>query len=339
MAAALRTIRRFVRSVRSVNCSTSLDRQDGALARLSWPRRGSSDAIDSLDSRDCRSGTGCAGPARPAGALEPTATARPAPFAGIVSNPLTGVRTRVGCFDALSLRASTPPVVIGEYHHAWSVSPDGSRVALGISAPGVRGRIGVRIVELGSWTTELDVETGIAAAGLAWLTDRRLVAALLDRSIVLLDPVNGAVVERWAGGSAEDAATARTRRRFLTLVSGRRVSRLSVVDAKGRLRRLSLRIPADAPGRTPPEAGTGGRSAPRARVRADGRSNGDRHRPSPDARSQAPACGRLHGPSSERGRSSSGCWRRSGSAAAGWPSRGTTWCRAPAAVPGRFLPA
>ena len=140
-------------------------------------------------------------PHAPAGALEPTATARPSPFAGIVSNPLTGVRTRVGCFDALSLRSVTPPAVIGEYHHAWSVSPDGSRVALGISAPGVRGRIGVRIVELGSWTTELDVETGIAAAGLAWLTDRRLVAALLDRSIVLLDPVNGAVVERWAGGA------------------------------------------------------------------------------------------------------------------------------------------
>ena len=65
--------------------------------------------------------------------------------------------------------------------------------------------------------------------------------------IVLLDPVTGAVVERWAAGSAEDAATTRTRRRFLMLVSGRRVSRLSVVDATGRLRRLSLRIPADAP--------------------------------------------------------------------------------------------
>lgn len=176
-----------------------------------------------------------------------SAEARPAPFAGIVSNPLTGVRTLVGCFDPLSLRATSPPVVIGEYHHAWSVSPDGRRVALGISAPGETARIGVRIVDLGSWTAELDVETGIAAGGLAWLTDRRLVAALLVGGIVLLDPVSGAVVERWAGGSAVDAATARTRRRFLMLVSSRRVSRLSVVDAKGRLRRLSLRLPADAP--------------------------------------------------------------------------------------------
>ena len=184
----------------------------------------------------------------PALALEPTAMARPAPFAGIVSNPLTGVRTRVGCFDPLSLRATSPPVVIGEYHHAWSVSPDESRVALGISAPGATARIGVRIVELGSWTAELDVETGIAAAGLAWLTDRRLVAALLVGGIVLLDPVNGAVLERWEGGSAEDAATARTRRRFVVLVSGRRVGRLSVVDATGRLRRLSLRIPRHTPG-------------------------------------------------------------------------------------------
>ena len=169
------------------------------------------------------------------------------PFAGIVSNPLTGVGTRVGCFHPLSLRAASSPVVIGEYHHAWSVSPDGSRVALGISAPGATARVGVRVVELGSWTAELDVETGIAAAGLAWLTDRRLVAGLLDRSIVLLDPVTGAVVDRWSEGSGEDAATARTRRRFLTLVTGRRVGRLSVVDARGRLRRLSLRIPADGP--------------------------------------------------------------------------------------------
>jgi hypothetical protein len=138
-------------------------------------------------------------------------------------------------------------VVIGEYHDAWSVSPDGRRLALGVSAPGATARVGVRIVELGSWTTELDVETGIAAAGVAWLSDRRLVAGLLDGGIVLLDPVTGAVVDRWATGSAADAATTRTRRRFLMLGSGRRVARLSFVDAEGRLRRLSLRIPADAP--------------------------------------------------------------------------------------------
>ena len=153
----------------------------------------------------------------------------------------------MGCFDPLSLRATSPPVVIGEYHHAWSLSPDGSRVALGISALGETARVGVRIVELGSWTAQLDVETGIAAAGVAWLTDRRLAAALLDGGIVLLDPVTGAVVDRWATGSGVDAATTRTRRRFLMLVSGRRVARLSVVDAEGRLRRLSLRIPADVP--------------------------------------------------------------------------------------------
>jgi hypothetical protein len=191
-------------------------------------------------------------PHTPAGALETRAAARPAPFAGIISNPLTGVRTRVGCFDPLSLRPTSPPVVIGEYHHAWSVSPDGSRVALGISASGATGRVGVRIVELGAWTAQLDVETGIAAAGVAWLTDRRLVAGLLDGSIVLLDPVTGAVVDRWSEGSGTDAATARTRRRFLVLGSGRRAGRLSAVDARGRLRSLSLRYPADAPARLRP---------------------------------------------------------------------------------------
>ena len=210
------------------------------------------------------------------------------PFAGIVLNPLTGVGTRVGCFDPLSLRATSSPVVIGEYHHAWTVSPDGSRVALGISAPGATARVGVRVVELGSWTAELDVETGIAAAGLAWLTDRRLVAGLLDREHRAPRPGHRGGGRSMVGGERRRRRHGPHPPRFLTLVTGRRVGRLSVVDAGGRLRRLSLRIPAAWPGRAPPAAGAGGPSAPRTCLRGDGRADGHRHRPSPDARSKAP---------------------------------------------------
>ena len=140
----------------------------------------------------------------PAAAPELRVVARPAPFVGILSDPYGG-GTRVGCFDSLSLRPTSAPVFFGEYHDAWSTSPDGRRVALGISAPGSEARIGVRIVNLARWATELDVETGIAAEAVAWLTDRTLVAALQRGGIVLIDPATGEVVRRWAGWAALDA--------------------------------------------------------------------------------------------------------------------------------------
>ena len=161
---------------------------------------------------------------------------------GILSDPYGGA-TRVGCFNPLSLRAASAPLFVGEYHDAWSTSPDGTRVALGISAPGRGARIGVRIVNLAGWVTEHDIETGIAAEAVAWLTDRTLVAALVRGGIVLIDPVTGGVTRRWAGWSSLDAVSTRTRRRFVLLTPGGRTRRLATVDAKGRLRSVSLRLP------------------------------------------------------------------------------------------------
>lgn len=171
-----------------------------------------------------------------------TAAARTAPFAAILSD-VYGGPTRIGCVHPLSLRLTSASSVIGEYHGAWSASPDGSRVALGLSAAGKTARIGVRIVNVVDWTTELDVETGIAAEGVGWLTERRLVAALLRGGIVLIDPVTGALLRRWAGWTVLDSPMARTRRRFVMLEPGPRASRLAVVDAAGRLRSLTLRFP------------------------------------------------------------------------------------------------
>ena len=169
---------------------------------------------------------------------------RPAPFLGIVKSPIDGP-TRVGCFDALSLRPTSAHVEIGEYHDAWSASPDRTRVALGISAPGRERRVGLRIVNLARGAVELDIETGIAAEAVAWLSDRRLVAELQDGRIVLVDPVAGAVVRQWAGRAAPDAVTTRTRRRFVMIEPGR----LAAVDDKGRLRRVSLPLPRRERGR------------------------------------------------------------------------------------------
>jgi hypothetical protein len=175
------------------------------------------------------------------------AAARPAPFVGVVSRPNAAVPTQVGCFDSLSLRPTSAPVGIAEYHGAWSTSPDGRRVALGISAPGRESRIGVQIVDLARGAVEADVETGIVAEAVAWLTDRRVVAGLQGGGIVLVDPAAGRVVRRWRGWEALDAVSTRTRRRFVMLEGGRRTRRLASVDSAGRLRSVSLRLP--LPGR------------------------------------------------------------------------------------------
>ena len=74
-----------------------------------------------------------------------------------------GSGTVVAPLDRRSLRPGRPRAVIGEYHRAWSVSPDGARIALGISASGEGGRIGVRILDRATLRTAQEVETGIAA--------------------------------------------------------------------------------------------------------------------------------------------------------------------------------
>lgn len=109
--------------------------------------------------------------------------------------------------------------------------------------------------------TELDVETGIAAGAVAWLRDRTLVAALLRGGIVLIDPVTGGVIRRWTGRAALDAASTRTRRRFVLLEPGGRTRRLATVDAKGRLR--SVLAPATTTASQPAR-----QTCPRGRPRA-----------------------------------------------------------------------
>ena len=69
-------------------------------------------------------------------------------------------------FDPLSLRPVSRQVPIAEYHDAWALSPDGSRVALGMSAPGREGRIGILVVDLETMKVVRGIETGVAAEGL-----------------------------------------------------------------------------------------------------------------------------------------------------------------------------
>ena len=137
---------------------------------------------------------------------------------------------------------------IAEYHENWSLSPDGSHVALGRGAQG----IGIEIVDLGSLKLVRHVRTGIAAEALGWLTPRRLVAGLQRGGTVVVDPRNGRIVRRFADFSFPDVSV-QTRQGLVMLVPRlrptspglplRRVAgavRLALVDAHGRLRSVTL---------------------------------------------------------------------------------------------------
>ena len=145
------------------------------------------------------------------------------------------------CVDPLTLRPTSPRVRVGENHDAWALSPDRRQLALGISAPSDGPRIGVRIIDLRDWSVR-DVQTGVFADALAWVTPRRLVARLgtLGQAAVI-DPVSATVVSPIRLGVRTGPAAAS--RRHLVMLADRR-DRLLSVDSTGRLRDVTLRLDA-----------------------------------------------------------------------------------------------
>lgn len=123
-----------------------------------------------------------------------------APIA-IVGGPATRFVTRV---DPITLEPTGPTARLGEYHHAYSFSPDGSTIAFGLSAPSDAGsgRIGIRLVKARDLTVAGNINTGVFAGGLAWLEPRRLVALLGEdfeggqATLVIVDPATGEALER-----------------------------------------------------------------------------------------------------------------------------------------------
>jgi hypothetical protein len=190
----------------------------------------------------------CAGDQRAAGACagdpaRSTPTASAAAPSEILAVVVPANEPAVlGRFDALTLKPRSRQARLGEYHDAWSVSPDGAMVALGLSAsgaPGAGGRVGIRIFDLSSLKPVREVETGIAAVGVAWLAPRALVASLLEDGVVLVDPRTGKIVRRWRGFSSPQAAV-RSGDTFVMLfgggANGTGAARLAIVDDSGRLR-------------------------------------------------------------------------------------------------------
>jgi hypothetical protein len=108
------------------------------------------------------------------------------------------VGATVSRVDPLSLTRLGRTITLGELHAGLAVSPDGSRVAFGISAParGGGGRIGIRVVDLRRWKVVANIKAGIAAEALWWPSARRLVAVLQRGPLIVANPATAKVVRR-----------------------------------------------------------------------------------------------------------------------------------------------
>jgi hypothetical protein len=125
------------------------------------------------------------------------ASARPAPAATLAMVGTDGGAMRFTAIDPLSLaRLPGPSVVVHEYHDARSFSPDGSRLAIGMSAPGPFARIGLQILDVAGRTVARSVATGIAAEAVAWVAPQRIVALLASGDVVVVDADSGAIAAR-----------------------------------------------------------------------------------------------------------------------------------------------
>lgn len=189
---------------------------------------------------------GCGGRAQ----VEPQPSA-PAPtgaLLGVVSSIDGSTETLFSRVTPVALRPRSPRVHLGEYHDAWSFSPDRSRVAFAISASAKSGggRVGVRIVDVARMRVVRDVSTGIAAQAIGWLGPRKLVALLQSGEVNVIDPVTGDVLHRRALGHFKlqcvPQPSAVTRRGLVLLLAsrGRKPTRLVLVSAQGSMRTVSL---------------------------------------------------------------------------------------------------
>ena len=175
-------------------------------------------------------------------------SAAPKPLLGVLEARRGGPAT-LARLDPLSLRPVSRRVRIDEYHESWSLSPDGSQVALGRGGQG----IGIEIVDLERLKVVRHVRTGIAAEALGWLAPRRLVAGLQRRGTVVVDPRTGRIARRFAEWSFP-IGSVQTRLGLVMLLPELRTSspglpprrvagavRLALVDAHGRGRSVTLR--------------------------------------------------------------------------------------------------
>lgn len=162
------------------------------------------------------------------------------PPVGLLS-PLNGDGPTLARLDPLTLRPVGPRIRLGEYHDAWSFSPDGSQLALGMGGASTTCGRGICIVDLDSMRIQGYVAAPISAEALEWLGPRRIIAVLQSGGIVVADPVTGTIVRRLPlPFTALGPPSARTPAGFAVLMDSR-LLQLVVVSAQGRVRTAGLR--------------------------------------------------------------------------------------------------
>jgi hypothetical protein len=161
-----------------------------------------------------------------------------APLAAITQQ--SGGETLIARADPLTLAPRNPTLRLGEYHDAWSFSPDGKRLVLGTSAGGPAEGRGIHIVDVASLRELSTIQVPIAVEALAWLSRRRIAGAL-QGDVFVADPVLGRVVmHRSPDGAANCSITPPTAvaRGKLVLLYGHL---LLTVGVDKRMRQVRLR--------------------------------------------------------------------------------------------------
>ena len=160
-----------------------------------------------------------------------------------ILKPWNGAGAILAPVDRRTLAAGAPWAELGEYHDTWSVSPDGRLAAFGISAPGETARIGIRVLDLGTFQVVKDIAVGIAADAVGWVEPDRLVAFLQSGELVVVDPGGQELARRPLGAVTcpSTPPNAVTPLGFAMLLSVAGAARLVLADAQGGVRTRELR--------------------------------------------------------------------------------------------------
>jgi hypothetical protein len=158
------------------------------------------------------------------------------------------VHSDLGRFQPDSLRPVGPRGTVAESHAPGVLSPDGSRLAFGLSKspePGtpVHGRVGLSIVDPATLEVLHEVQTGIAAEQVGF--PGPVAAMLQGGELVIVDPDRGVIERRLSGIGGECIAMQRPaatpgKAVFTTVGAGGRV-RIAVVGRRGGVRTARLR--------------------------------------------------------------------------------------------------
>jgi hypothetical protein len=168
------------------------------------------------------------------------------PAAAAAQGPVGVVEQTLARFDRNTLEPVGPPIPIAEPHAAPVLSPDGERLAVGLSEPQPAGgagggaRIGLWVVDARRMEVVHRVTTGVAVESLAY---PGVVAALTQRGqLLVVDPATGAIRTRSRIGYSHCSPGAVQVGRVAVFVNQvrARVVEVATVDDAGRVRTATI---------------------------------------------------------------------------------------------------